>query len=518
MMKEEVISDLIQFTAEQQRRFDATTFPGERKDRGHFGTPPSIAEFMAGMFSKIPEDSVRILDPGAGVGTLSVAVCQRVLRSKQRRHLEIELWESDPKLVRYLRKAMDHCRQSLVSCGHRLDYTICIDDFILGNSKKAMFEAATKPSFQLVILNPPYFKVRKESAQAKVMEHIVHGQPNIYTFFMAVAADLLLPGGEMVAITPRSYFNGAYFRRFRKWFFDKMTARQIHVFESRSEAFHKDEVLQENVILMAEKGGTRKDVILTSSIGRQLRNVEQASAGYDTIIDNSSGDNVIRVATNCLEHQIVATLDALPHRFRSLGFEISTGPVVTFRSKEYLRHQRSDTTAPLLWMHNVRPFVTQFPLKNGKPTHIEVNEASMRCLIPAKRYVLLKRFTVKEEKRRLVAGIMEPSDSYSEWIGLENHLNYVYRKGAELTKTEAFGLAAFFNSALVDHYFRAISGNTQVNATEIRVMPMPDERTLTLIGEKVRRTKDRGCLAIERIVGGALRLPTPLVEQLCEVA
>jgi adenine-specific DNA-methyltransferase len=181
-----------------------------------------------------------------------------------------------------------------------------------------------------------------------------------------------------------------------------------------------------------------------------------------------------------------------------------------------LRKKASANTAPLLWMHNVRPFLTQYPPKNGKPTHIEVCEKSMRLLVPAKRYVLLKRFTAKEEKRRLVAGIMEASDSYSEWVGLENHLNYVYRKGADLTKAEAFGLAAFFNSFLVDRYFRAISGNTQVNATEIRAMPMPDQRRLAQIGEEVQREKDENPQRIERIVGRALRLPEQLIEQLCE--
>ena len=350
------------------------------------------------------------------------------------------------------------------------------------------------------------------------MEHVVHGQPNVYAFFMAAAAELLLPDGDMVAITPRSYFNGPYFKKFRKWFFDRMTARHIHVFESRREAFNEDDVLQENVILLAKKGGRRTDIALTKSFGRDLRDVQKHLVPYDKTIDNSNGDHIVRVATSQLEHEIVATLDGLPHRLRSLGFEISTGPVVTFRSSEYLRQRASNNTAPLLWMHNVRPFVTRYPPKNGKPTHIEVCEGSMRLLVPAKRYVLLKRFTAKEEKRRLVAGIMESNDSYSEWVGLENHLNYVYRKGSDLTKAEAFGLAAFFNSVLVDRYFRAISGNTQVNATEIRAMPMPNMHILAQIGEEVAAAKDQNLEKIERIVGRTLRLPEKLVKQLCEAA
>ncbi len=109
-----------------------------------------------------------------------------------------------------------------------MEVVVRIDDFILANTRRTLFNDGPEASFNLTILNPPYFKLRKESPQAQKMEHVVHGQPNIYALFMAVAADLLLPGGEMVAITPRSYFNGPYFKRFRKWFFDRMVTRQIH--------------------------------------------------------------------------------------------------------------------------------------------------------------------------------------------------------------------------------------------------------------------------------------------------
>ncbi|MCI0380866.1 MAG: Eco57I restriction-modification methylase domain-containing protein [Gemmataceae bacterium] len=517
MVKDEILkADLTQFAAEQQRRFEAATLPRERKERGHFGTPPAVAEFMSGMITGIPQGAVRVLDPGAGVGTLSAALCQRVLRLKAPRHLDIELWEADPKLVSHLRRTMDHCRTVLRACGHRLDYSVCIDDFILANADRPLF--GPTQSFDLAILNPPYFKLRKESAHAKAMKHIVHGQPNVYALFMAVSADLLAAHGKMIAITPRSYFNGPYFQRFRKWFFDRLVARQIHVFESRTETFRNDAVLQENVILLAEKGGEPGEVVLTSSAGRTFEHVGRCAAPYGQVIDDSNGDHVVRVTTSELEHKIIRAIDKLPTRFRDLSFEISTGPVVTFRSTEFLRKERANNTAPLLWMHNVRPFVTQFPSKNGKPTHIVVNDQSKQLLVPAKRYVLLKRFTAKEEKRRLVAGIVEPKDSYSEWLGLENHLNYVYRRGSELTYKEALGLATFFNSVLVDRYFRAISGNTQVNATEIRSMPFPDESTLVRIGEDMERAVFRDASTIDQVVGRALRLPHDLIKMLCEAA
>ena len=113
---------------------------------------------------------------------------------------------------------------------------------------------------------------------------------------------------------------------------------------------------------------------------------------------------------------------------------------------------------------------------------------------------------------------MSPSDSYSRWVGLENHLNYVYRQGSELKHKEARGLAAFFNSVLVDRYFRAVSGNTQVNAAEIRTMPFPDEETLTRIGEDIDNTGTTDSVVVERIVGTALHLSSKLIRQLVDLA
>jgi adenine-specific DNA-methyltransferase len=199
---------LTQLAAEQQRQFDAATSPLTRRERGQFGTPPVIADFMAGMFTEIPQGTVRILDPGSGVGTLSAALCQRVLRQCSHRHLVFELWENDPQLEARLRKTMEGCREALRGAGHEMEFTIRTEDFVLEHVQPSLFGAASSARFHLAIMNPPYFKLRKDSEHARLMEHVVHGQPNIYALFMAVAADLLLDGGELVAITPRSYFNG----------------------------------------------------------------------------------------------------------------------------------------------------------------------------------------------------------------------------------------------------------------------------------------------------------------------
>lgn len=245
-------SDLLGFAASLQRDLDSRTSADQRKAQGQFFTPPSIARFMAHLFSS-PPSSFRILDAGAGTGILSAAVCARILSLRSPRSLEIVLFESDESVLPLLEENMRYCRSTLGRAGHRMSYTIEHADFVLANrpafdQEKLFAEAHPFAEFDAAIMNPPYFKLNKQSAYARALERIIHGQPNIYALFMATAAAMLRPGGELVAITPRSFCSGLYFQGFRRWFLNHMGLRYIHLFESRTDTFRDANVLQESVI------------------------------------------------------------------------------------------------------------------------------------------------------------------------------------------------------------------------------------------------------------------------------
>lgn len=228
---------LLDFASELQQRYEASASPDERKQRGQFFTPHAVARFMAGLFSTVPK-RFRVLDPGAGTGTLAVAVCERILRLRSPRNVQLLLYETDRGIVPLLDNNMKRCRSVLKAANHHLTYEIREGDFILSNpqafQQQMLFDLSSPVDrVDAVIMNPPYFKIQKSSEYARLMEHIVHGQPNIYALFMALSAEMLHPGGELVAITPRSFCSGLYFRSFRRWFFKRMSLRHIHLFEWR---------------------------------------------------------------------------------------------------------------------------------------------------------------------------------------------------------------------------------------------------------------------------------------------
>jgi adenine-specific DNA-methyltransferase len=94
----------------------------------------------------------------------------------------------------------------------------------------------------------------------------------------------------------------------------------------------------------------------------------------------------------------------------------------------------------------------------------------------------VRRFSSKEEKRRIVASVVRPADFNSDYIGFENHLNVFHVGRSGLSENLAYGLAAFLNSTIVDEHFRCFSGHTQVNATDLRLMKYPSFEVLLSLG------------------------------------
>jgi adenine-specific DNA-methyltransferase len=100
---------LLTHALDLQTKYERHTSLDDRKKKGQFFTPPQVCTFMASLFSPKPPATFRLLDPGAGVGALTAAVCDRFLNLRSSRQLEIHLFENDPEVLPFLRKTIEHC-------------------------------------------------------------------------------------------------------------------------------------------------------------------------------------------------------------------------------------------------------------------------------------------------------------------------------------------------------------------------------------------------------------------------
>lgn len=464
-----------------------------RKSHGLYLTPPSVAAFMAAMIA--PRPKMRLLDPAAGAGILLCAAVETLVKSPQPpEKIDVVACEIDPELVRHLRRALDNLVVWAKTEGVKVKADVRCCDFILAEANPP---GDGLPAYDAVIANPPYFKVGKNDPRALAARSVVHGQPNIYGLFMAVSASLLVPGGDFVFITPRSFASGPYFRKFREEFFAMVRPVRTHVFGSRKDAFSRDEVLQENVILHGihharwHENKSKHRMTVSSSAGlSDLGKSRMFEICLSHALDAASLATPFRLPVSRYDKAVLDAVDGWNGNLKAYGMEISTGPVVPFRAAEFLAKKANGIAVPLIWMSHVRAMDVHWPNGVKKPQWIEHRPESIRLLVPNENYVILRRFSAKEEHRRLTAAPLLAGQLAGDMIGLENHLNYIHRPGGRLKEVETFGLAALYNSVLMDGYFRCVNGNTQVSATELRAMPLPPLVEIEALGRYVQSKPD----------------------------
>jgi len=499
-------ADILFCIDKAQKAFTKTTSRAGRSAIGQFLTPAPIARFMASLFER-NVGVARILDPGAGTGSLFAALTEQLISTRDRpESIEIVAYETDRNVAPHLETTIELCRQRCAETGVAFQGTVRYEDFIsaaVAQLDDNLF-GLTQESFTHVILNPPYKKINGQTQTRRILNSAGIETSNLYAAFVWLAACLTRPGGEIVAVTPRSFCNGPYFRRFRKALLGLVDLRHIHVFKSRKEAFADDSVLQENVIFHGIRNEHRKGTVKISvSRGRDFSDMQVREVLFQDVVVPDDSDAFIYLMEGDEGREVMECMSRFTATLAELGLEVSTGRVVDFRAREFLRKHPEPGTVPLIYPCHFEDGFVHWPLKAAKkPNAIVSSHETEGLLVPAGYYVLTKRFTAKEERRRIVGVIYDPTRIDAALVGFENHLNYFHARGRALPLDLARGLVAFLNSSLFDQYFRLFSGHTQVNATDLRKMRYPSREQMLRLGREMKTVlpdQQRIDIALERV-------------------
>jgi adenine-specific DNA-methyltransferase len=438
-------------------------------------------------------EGVRLLDAGAGVGALTAAwiseVCSRDVRPTEVVLTAFELDETlVPELTQTLKRSAEACAAAGIACRWEVRTTDFIEAAVDGLD--AGLFRTSHPRYNVAMLNPPYKKFRADSRTRQLLRRLDIETSNLYTAFLALVLLLLDDGGELIAITPRSFCNGPYFRSFRQHLLRHVSLTRVHVFEARDYAFRDDEVLQENVILRAVKGVPQQNTVsISQSRTPDDSSSVQREAPFECVVRPSDSQAFIHLVPDDAGHALAQTIETLPCGLEDLGLCVSTGRVVDFRAYQWLQNEPALGTVPLIYPTHFDAGVIRWPkLGCKKPNAIAHTPTSATLLIPAGVYVLVKRFSAKEERRRIMAAVFDSNLVPCEMVGFENHLNYFHERGSPLDRTLAWGLSAFLNWSTLDAYFRQFNGHTQVNATDLRSLRYPTRLTLNALGHRVQGT------------------------------
>ncbi|HVC60727.1 MAG TPA: Eco57I restriction-modification methylase domain-containing protein [Acetobacteraceae bacterium] len=488
------MNELLAFEPAVKGKKAADSKPVSRQAHlGQFMTPPSIARFMCGLFSPSMPSRVRLIEAGAGRAALTSAFIERWVPYITE-NLEAHAYEYDETVTDELRQILTECEKI-----GGVSTKIFSGDFI--ETAATMIRLHRGPRYSHAILNPPYKKINNDSKHRQWLRAVGLETVNLYTGFLALVIELLEPGGQAVAIIPRSFCNGPYYKPFRAFMAARSAIRHIHLFKSRSKAFKADDVLQENVIIHLERDAPQADVAISTSTDDTFSDYSTQIYPFNQIVFDDDPEKFIHIPTASMEAD-AENLGVFRAGLSDLGIEVSTGPVVDFRLRDWLCQMPESGTVPLLYSGHFSAAGVAWPIPTlKKPNAIRRNSDTEKWLYPNGFYAVVRRFSSKEEKRRIIASVVDPGALPGEVLGFENHLNVFHQGRQPLPELVARGLSVFLNGTGADRLFRRFNGHTQVNATDLRQMKYPDRDTLIKLGKWSKKNP----IATQEIIDQTIR-------------
>lgn len=471
----------------------------KRKEIGQFFTSAETAKYMASMFDFPCKSDLSILDAGAGSGILTAAVVDRLQTDSIVKHISITCYETSEDILPMLRGNLTYLKKKSVI---PLDFEIKEENYITSQSddfNANLFADDKTVKYDWIIGNPPYKKISKDAVEAVSMPSVCYGAPNLYFLFASISLFNLDNTGEMVYIIPRSWTSGAYFKSFRNYFLQEGSLRQIHLFISRDKVFEKESVLQETIIIKIDKLKNNNSIKITSSNSNSdFGNISTIEVPYKNIVFGI--ENYVYLVTSEEELRVLKVLSRWNNTLPSIGLKMKTGLTVDFRNLDCLKNEPDKGVIPLLYSQHIKDGRVVFPIQKENE-YITTEKAGL--IQRNKNYLLVKRFTSKEEKRRLQCGIYLSSDlsEYSH-ISTQNKVNFIEGLNFDMSKELVYGLYVLFNSTIYDLYYRILNGSTQVNSTEINAMPVPSLDEIKELGIALLEEKDLSVATCDKILEG----------------
>jgi adenine-specific DNA-methyltransferase len=463
-----------------------------RSRHGVFYTPPAVTARLLDMAEKdgIDWSTVRACDPACGGGAFLAPMAARMVRALNGRlpaeimaHIAGHLrgFELDP-FSGWMSQMF--LAAVLSPLGQELPQFVVIGDS-LGISKEEY------DSWDLVIGNPPYGKVKLDTHDREKWSRSLFGHANLYGLFTDLAVHLVAKSGMIAYVTPTSFLGGQYFQALRSLMVSECRPVRIDFLQSRQGIFA--DVLQETALTVYRRVETRQrgvavDIVtVTETSSAEIEHL----GSFDVPDENGSPWFLPRQSTqvDLLEH-----IAAMPARLSDLGYEVSTGPLVWNRHKTKLAAAGSKGMVPVVWAECI-------PSDNSGIFRWKVTGDHFGWFRPRgsddpnlveEPCVLLQRTTAVEQRRRLIAAVM-PSNFLAQHhqVAVENHVNMIRPIRGQTPKVSLEVVAALLNSEAVDLVFRCINGSVAVSAYEIEAMPMPAAEQLqklkTLIARRAKR-------------------------------
>lgn len=506
--------------------------PEDAKKFGKFYTPAPVVSHVLGRLGYPGEHDRVLMDPACGTGAFLVHAARRYLEARPGASWEdlvreIRGVDVDPVAVLIARaRILETALDAGLRVGESPFRVECRDALELGPYPNGtLFDEAEREApdvgFGYVVGNPPYGKVHSSDPRIAPYRDTVHGHANLYGIFLALAVGMLGEGGRLGFVVPRSFASGLYFKNLRRHLLGVLRIDEVDVFGSRNGVFPG--VLQETLLLLGTKGGEPGATVVREP--RDPRELSAGDDGHGRVVVVPEGklslgpryDHALILSADPAAHEVMARVRQRSKPLADHGLKASTGRLVWNRAKEHLRVAPEPGALRVYWPANVRPWVFDpSVLERVKPNYAVLNDRTRGALSHPEDLVITKRTSAKEQVRRIEAGFAAGDHpGLAGGFFLENHLNFVRRVsgGADLRV-----VSAVLNARITNALFAMVNGNTQVSATELMHLPLPedlaDPELVALAAElDAAPPADRSALAeaFERALWESYGLPEEMV-------
>ncbi|HEC75299.1 MAG TPA: hypothetical protein ENI26_13160 [Methylophaga aminisulfidivorans] len=449
-----------------------------RSQHGIYYTPPAVTNRLIEQVEKHGVNwlSASAIDPACGGGAFLSPVAIRMKKAlfdagyssdKIIKHITSHLkgYEIDP-FSGWLSQTLFEMSlmHEIADTGIKIPKIVCIGDTLKLNKNE---------TFDVVIGNPPYAKVKLDPELKTLYGRSVFGHANLYGLFTDKALKLLKPGAILAFVTPTSFLSGQYFKRLRHVLSSETDVLSIDFISARKGVFHG--VLQETVLACFKslKSDKSKATSATIHIDASQKYIvtENGECSIEPSMDKPwliPRDSDQAVLLNDSEDNFAYLKD--------YGYTVSTGPLVWNRHKQQLREKKQKGAFPLIWADSISSdgqFVLK-PNKKSRPRWVMIDcsrEKHLLCNVPC---LLMKRTTATEQTNRLNVGIVEKNILQRfGGVSVENHLNIIRPLDGIEPLVSLETLRYILMSRPVDKLFRAMNGSVAVSAYELNALRMP---------------------------------------------
>ena len=324
---------------------------------------------------------------------------------------------------------------------------------------------STTTRARVVLMNPPYGRVRLSPDDRDRFARVLYGHANLYGLFLGAGLDALDRTGVLAALVPTSFTAGRYFSGLRAEMTRVAPLRDVAFVALRDGVFAG--VLQETCLAVFTKRKPRRTTI--ASINGHVGDVAS--------VRSPRGSGPWLLPRRADDAHIAAAAVMMPFTLASIGWRVSTGPLVWNRRRVDLHPRPGSTRVPVLWACDLDGGQLHRDPARAALRYLHIRDQADRTVMtltgPA---ILVQRTTAPEQRRRVVVIDFTQAD-LAKWGGavvVENHVNVLRPRDTTTTPLLSHRtLAAVLATRTIDQLARCLSGSVALSAYELASLPLP---------------------------------------------